>query len=399
MSNLDRLLECFDSGQLVRPSFGEPDFAALTAAMIHLCGGWAPRTAGKRSEVSQKLLRLIGPAEHYVLVLIDGLGAELLATLPEGSFLRRHQAGTLQAVVPPTTATAMTTLATGFRPASHSIPGWWVYLAARELSITVLPFVERFSEQPLEQWGVSAEHVFPVPSAWAGVKRPCTMVLKQADSTFSRYMGGQAERIGYGNLPEAFEIVRARLAQAMAPSFTFVYLPHVDALAHKEGVDSPQMPPLLAELDRQLEALTSAGRARFVIMADHGLANTPPERKVVIEHADPLLAELLCLPTGEPTFLIFHTKPKRQRAFAAAFRERFGGLFALITPAQAQELELFGPEPLTPLMRSRLGSYIGIPAPTPAALYVRTPAGPFRVHVAHHAGLTSQEMLVPLILA
>jgi hypothetical protein len=73
-------------------------------------------------------------------------------------------------------------------------------------------------------------------------------------------------------------------------------------------------------------------------------------------------------------------------------------MFALISADQAEELRLFGPGPLSPITRRRIGTFLGIAA-QPTALYYRPRRTLVRVHVAVHAGLSPAEMLIPLIVA
>lgn len=397
MNGVDRLLACFDSGRLVRPSAEKTNFVDLVRAMLCLAGaeGIDPGPGGDR------ITKLVGPADHVVFILIDGLGLHQLGKLPAEGLLRTHAAGELQAVFPPTTASAMSTLATAAWPCDHAIPGWWVYLEQAGLSATALRFVERFSQRPLEEFGLSAADVFPLPSVWPAVGRGALSVLGEQilDSTFSRYARGDTVRAGYGEIPAGLGIVRDGVAGASQPTFTYLYLPQLDSICHKKGVDHDQANHLLGRLDEQLgdfaEALT--GRARVVISADHGMVDVPAERTFILEADDPIVSDLICPPTGEPTLPICHVRPGRERAFLDAFARRFGEAFIFITPEEAEDLRLFGPGRLCPLMRRRLGTFLGI-APEPAAVFFRPRVGDFHVHVGVHAGMSREEMTIPLIV-
>ncbi len=76
-----------------------------------------------------RLLRdLIGEPRHLVLLLVDGLGLRMLEQRPADSVLRRLLAMELRTVFPSTTASAITSLATGEWPAQHAVVGWWTHL-------------------------------------------------------------------------------------------------------------------------------------------------------------------------------------------------------------------------------------------------------------------------------
>ncbi len=70
------------------------------------------------------------------------------------------------------------------------------------------------------------------------------------------------------------------------PDFLAVYCPDLDAFGHAEGAESPNLGPLLAELDRQLGRLVQAtkeagiyGQTAFLLTGDHGM--TTWERSLV----------------------------------------------------------------------------------------------------------------------
>ena len=95
---------------------------------------------------------------------------------------------------------------------------------------------------------------------------------------------------------------------------------------------------------------------------------------------------------------IFHVREGREELFVKSFEAALGRHFTLVTPEEAQTLRLFGPAPLSPIMRRRLGTFIGI-AVAPAAVYCKPSGAAVKTHAAVHAGLTPDEMIVPLVVA
>lgn len=379
----------------MRPSYDEPSFVDLALALAGVAGSAKVTTAA-----AEVLSKSIGGSRHIVFVLIDGLGDELLARAPEHGFLRRHRDQALRAVFPSTTAAALTSLGTATWPAEHASCGWWMYLASSGLSITTLPFVERFGEEPLERLGMTAPDVFPVASVWCELESDVLMLMKKGlqDSAFARYVSGGVRREGYKNMDDALSRVTEHVMEAHGPTLTYVYLTHLDSYGHEKGLQ--EVESLLEELDAGLGSLCSklGDRARLVISADHGMIDLPRDRVVVIEENDVLFDTLVAPPTGEPCVPIFHVREGREESFLERFHELCGNLFALITPDEAERLSLYGPGKLSKKARSRLGSFIGIPE-RPAAIYSRSKGRTPFIHRAVHGGLTPAEMRVPLILA
>jgi hypothetical protein len=383
-------------GALCAPMGEGQNAVDLVRAIASLCGAAEqPLGAG-----AQELASAIGLHDHIVLVLVDGLGAAQLDAASGCGFLASHRARTVRAVFPSTTAAALTTLASGRWPAAHGVLGWWLHLEDRDLSITSLPFVERSSGRPLDQLGVAAAEVFPFKSILPGFRRDVATLIREGlvESVYTRHCAGGTARIGYASLEDAFTAAARRIETAPAPSFTYLYLPHYDALCHEHGVGDPRCAAALSAIDAGLAGLAErcAGRARLVVTADHGLVDVPDAARVRLCGGDPLLGRLCCPPSGERRVPFFHVRAGEEERFADEFSERAGERFALLTSAQAADLGLLGPSTVSGVARSRLGTFVGIPA-GPAAVEYEEPGAPR--HIGLHGGLSPEEMNVPLALA
>jgi len=394
----DRLGEWFDAGTLIRPCAEHASFVDLIRALARLVGFAELPTSDNVGAISAE----IGPADHYVLVLIDGMGTRILDKLPEDSFLRRNLRRELHAVFPATTAAALTALTTGHWPATHGVPGWWVYLPEPALTVTPLRFTERFQGTPLQELGIPASAVFPVSGFWDRIDRPSLTVVPEPyiGSVFSKYASCGTPTKGYVEIDDAFREVARRSRAAQGPTFTYLYIPHVDETAHKQGVAHQDMERLLAYLDAQLTRLAGdlPPDTRVVVTADHGLIDTPEDRRLIVDEGDELLSYLACAPSLEATVPAFHVLPGRDRAFAKAFEDRLGDYFALVSAQEIDDMRLLGPEPLSAIARQRIGTFLGF-SDRSTALYYQPRRSPVHTHIGVHASLSPDEMLIPLIIS
>ncbi|MDA1258891.1 MAG: hypothetical protein O3C10_13780, partial [Chloroflexi bacterium] len=101
MRDVERILAGFESGTLLRPSVEIPNSVDLSRAISRLCGDSADAPENGSAD---EIARLIGPSEHLVFAVADGLGMSVLETLDEDSFLRRSLVRELWAVFPSTTS-------------------------------------------------------------------------------------------------------------------------------------------------------------------------------------------------------------------------------------------------------------------------------------------------------
>ena len=394
MSDVDRLLTAFEEGVLTRPSPGVPNFVDLSQAIATLAGvGDLELTEGAEHIVSQ-----VGQSDHYVLALVDGLGIGLLQHLAEESFLRTHMRITLQAVFPSTTVAALTSLATGLWPGAHGVPTWWAYLVDYDVSATVLPFIERFSNRPLSEWGIQGGEVFTAPTLLPRFRRERHSFVPKAirSSVYTSYTSAGAEVTGYTTLSGAVDAVLARIAAATGPTYSYLYYPRVDAFAHERGPEDETVRTEVAHVDRELSRLADGlkGRARLMVTADHGLIAVSERSRHAVRADDEIDQLLIAPPSGEPRVPLFHVKEGQAEEFERRFRDRFGEWFVLLTAPEAERLELFGPGPFAAVTRQRIGDYLALPLGEDVLAY----EPPEEWMVGFHAGLTPAEMLVPLII-
>lgn len=394
----------FDAGTLVRPSDQRPNFVHLVRA-IYTLGGAADLDA---ASATRQLVDLIRTGrgrelEHIVFVLLDGMGMMLVRRLPPHTFLARHLRAELTATCPSTTACALTTIATANYPNRHGVTGWFTHLPEFGLTSITLPFLERFGHQPLTERGIQVSDVFPLPAVHPRLRHaPLTLTPSYISNTaYNVYSRGGTLGLGYTSVADAIEKCVAHVASSGGPTYTHLYVHDVDTLCHHKGTDHPDIVPLVERLDAQLEHLHEqlAGRATIVVSADHGLINVPAVDQTLLLSDDPLLATLACPPSGDARMPVFHVRDGRHDAFASQFRDRFADRMALVPTDEAERMELFGPGPMSPVARRRFGDFVGIPF-KPATLGFHPPGKPLgNVYLAVHAGLSPEEMWVPLCVA
>ena len=218
MPGTSALLDWFSKGTLLRPGEpAQPTTVDLALALAALSGAPVPRTDGAAA-----IAERIGDADHLVFVLVDGLGLELVEALPASAWLRRHLALPLRSVFPSATASALTSLATGLSPGRHAIPGWWTYLPERDVTVTALPFIERWTGEPLHSVGVNLAEVFPAATLLSCYRRDVMSFLPASisDSAYSRYVRGTTRTTPYDKLRGGIDALLSRARGATAPTYS-----------------------------------------------------------------------------------------------------------------------------------------------------------------------------------
>ena len=393
MSDVARLIAAFDAGTLVRPSSDVPNTVDLARAVASLCG----IADLELTATARKIARAIGRHQHYVFVLVDGLGMNLVEQEGPDGFFRAHTVMELQSVFPSSTAPALTSLATGCWPAEHAVPGWFTYLPDDGITATILPFVERYTKEDARKLGVTPASAFPLgPLATAMTHTPFRVMPKYIDgSVYSLYSSGDAPSYGYRSLRGGIDAACEFIAGATGPTHTYFYIPFVDTAEHKRGVESKAVRRALKLVRSRVETLAHRleGQARIIVTADHGQIDVPPEHQTVLPDDDLLLTMLQMPPSCEYRVLAFHVIEGREAEFELEFLRRLGDQFALLTIDEVDEARLFGPMALSTETRRRLGDYVAV-ALGPYAIRYK----PEHQMMGFHGGLQRDEMRVPLIL-
>jgi hypothetical protein len=403
MTDLQRLIDGFDAGEFVRPSADVCGFVDVVRAAAHACD--VPDIP--LNENSRALAARLRRVDHIVFLIADGLGINFIDRLPRDAWLRRHTQRAIQAPYPSTTTAAITSFATAAHPAQHGIIGWWTYLPTIEAPVTVFSGCRVQDGLPISQLGASVRDLSPLDPILPRMQREVTVVQPAAiiDTDFSRYLAGGCHCIGYHSHANAVDAIVDRIRDADGPTFTYWYTPTPDSEAHDLGARDPAVLDAIEELDASLASLDQELARlprpyRIIGTADHGHLDVGGAGHLEVTQDDPLLEYLHCPPSGDVRTLFWHVRPDAAGAFLRAFCDRFEERFLLIDTDELDALRLLGPEPLSDETRRRAGDFTSIAIGAEVLRYTGAPGRDrYLAQRSHHSGLSSAEMIVPLILA
>jgi hypothetical protein len=400
MSDIDLLIDAFESGNLLRPSADTPNVVDLSNAIASLVG--VPDTCDTPG--SRQIGEIIGQPEHLVFALCDGFGMHFfIESMDENDFVPQHVAMELRTVFPSSTPVVLTSLTTGEWPARHAITGWDMYLPELHDVATIIRFHRRSDEKALDKLNIEPGQAYTLPSMFNRTRIHALTLLPDyiANSAFSNYAKGNSEQVAYKELEHAVDFIINSIANADAPTYTYLYTPLIDSNAHEFGVTHRNTLACVRKVNRNLERLASGlpGNARLVMTADHGLVDTPYARIQTIEKSDQLLKHLKHEPYGDGRAMYFDIARESVPAFRDQFKRRFGDRFALISAEEMNDLKLLGPDPVSPLTMSRIGNLIAIPVGSDSIRHRFGVQKKGKTPVAGHGGLSPDEMRIPLLVA
>lgn len=338
--------------------------------------------------------RHLPPARRSVVVLIDGLGAELLARRGgHAPFLRRllqdpQAAATLDCGFPSTTATSMGTFGTGTLTGVHGLIGYEAYDPAtdavfNELSWEDGPDPRRWQPHPTvfeaaEAAGVDVTRVGPGFFDGSG--------LTEAALRGGRFVAAKS-------LADRVDATITAL-RASERSLVYLYWGDVDKIGHVHGCDSWQWGEELEEVDAQLARLANLlpPDTSLHITADHGMVDVPLDARPDVAVEPDLDAGVRRL-FGEPRCLQLQVHPGALEEVLAAWRSRLGDEALVITGEEAIEAGWFGT--VDELVRPRIGDVIAAMTGRVAVVDSRRHRPELQALIGVHGSITTDEVAIP----
>ena len=325
-------------------------------------------------------------ASQLLLILVDGLGYELLADhMGHTPVLRsvREDIRSIHTVVPSTTAAAITAFGTGERPGATNMVGFSVAYGSGVMNLLAM------------QGG-------PAPATWQ--PKPTffeRLAERQVDSAVispARFAGsgltGAALRGARHVAAESLsERVDAALAQLRAGTpLVYLYWSEIDHSGHSHGVASDAWIGQVEQFDAGLSTLLRGlpGGVRTVLTADHGMINV--ERDSIVDvAATPALREGVRIVAGETRAAHVHAQEGCAAEVEARWREALGESAWIVSRSQMPALigEGSGASIIGDLLVLSRGRGGVVDSRTQSASAIAMPG--------IHGSVTSTEMRIPVV--
>ena len=327
--------------------------------------------------------RLLGQNKRNVVaLLLDGLGVKSLEYhLPQESFLRRHFITGISSVFPTTTTAAITSLESGLTPAEHGWLGWSLYFSELDKIVNTFPNTDKLTGEQAADYHVAGRYL-PYKSIYGKIHE-----AGNAEAySVSKFGSNKIE--SFDGMTD--EIVR--LSRRQGRKYIYAYWEDPDAAMHMKGCEDSSITEWLKEADRRLEHMANELEdTLLIIIADHGHINI--NNKVLTDY--PQLTKMMKRSISiESRTGGFYIKDKYKDDFPEEFKKIFGEDFLLLHKKDVIHMRLFGDGAIHPKFEELIGDYLAI-----AVSDQNIVSSPKSMRFAsNHAGLTDQEMMVPLIV-
>lgn len=330
------------------------------------------------------LAEVVEEATQVVLLVVDGLGwLQLQDRLALAPTLASGTGGPITSVVPTTTATALTSLATGLVPAVHGVLGYRL-----RFGDDVLNVLGWRSERGDMRMALPVPEIQPTP-AFAGERVPAVSKADFAATGFTAAHLGGSELVGW-SVPSSL-VVEVRRLLGEGHRLVYAYYDGIDKVAHQYGLDA-HYDQELRFVDRLVGDLVSelSSGAALVLTADHGQVDVGD----AVRLPSAALLGGVDLVSGEGRFRWLHARAGAAADVEAVARAEHGAEAWVMTIEQLIDERWFGGL-LAPAFVQRLGD-VAIVAREPVAFLDPADTGETCL-ASRHGSLTEAEMLVPLL--
>jgi predicted AlkP superfamily pyrophosphatase or phosphodiesterase len=324
-------------------------------------------------------------ASQVVLLVLDGIGWEQLqARRALAPTLSSMAGGPITSVAPSTTATALTSIATGLPPGEHGVVGYRVAVDHEVLNIL------RWSTPAGDARQRIVPEKFQPAEAFCSQRPAMVTKAEFAQSGFSAAHLAGARFRGY-RVPSTM-VVELSMALRAGEPFVYAYYDGIDKVSHEYGL-AEHYDAELAAVDRLVADIMDVlpRGACLVVTADHGQVDVGD--RIIEPHAD-VMAQV-SFQSGEGRFRWLHARPGRAEALCEAAAAHHADVAWVRTRDQTIDEGWWGPT-VVDAARQRLGD-VALVAREPVSFHEAADSGPFEL-IGRHGSLTAAEMYVPLLV-
>jgi len=321
---------------------------------------------------------------HVIYVLLDGLGVNVIkAHLSQQQAMHKYLKKEITSVFPPTTVAATNAVLSGLPPITTGYLGWVQYFQEGDTNLTVFLNKDFYTDQEFPF--MYRDKYLSYPNILKQVQSQHPQI--KTTSLFPNYI----ENGSIDNLKDGVDKA-LMITHNTDQSFTYLYWVEPDLTEHKAGIHSEEVHTLLQSLNLDIEELFEhiTDDTLVIVIADHGLTDITEINLFDYQDVIDLLQRM---PSIEPRATNFFVKEGKLEEFKNTFNRHFKDSYMLLSKQEVYDSKLFGEGVVHPLFDSFIGDYMAIA--TDKYMFSLKQE---KHYIAHHAGLSHAEVIVPLIL-
>lgn len=328
-------------------------------------------------------------SRHAVVMVIDGLGYEQLSSYYElAPYLSSLLSDTFECGVPSTTATSLTSLATGLGAGHHGIVGYTMRIPNTRDRLNALTWDHEIDPREFQPHD-------PLISKMAaeGIHGLGVNLAKFENSGLTRCTQRGYVYAGADTAAERTEAIMYHL-ESVDKACVYTYEPWLDNRGHAHGVGSTQWRDMLSQIDADARDLREQlpEDTLFVITADHGMINVADS--LDIDSIEGLRDDVVLI-AGEARFRHIYTRAGAEQQVHQTWVTQLEGQAEVLTRSEAIAAGWFGE--VSPSVEARIGDVVAA-ALGETALFSSQDFPREMSMTGFHGSITPAERLIPILV-
>lgn len=318
--------------------------------------------------------------KNIVYMLYDGMGANLLKrNLTETDFLNKNKIKDIHAIFPTTTTASTTSVLSGKNPNEHGWLGWDLYFKNIDKTVTMFLNTIKDTNIKVSEKSIS-EEIYPYEN----------IVEKISSKTKSHILFPFGEH-PYQDLDDMHNKI-LDICNNGERNFIYAYCDEPDHTMHDVGTDDKETINLFKKMNDKTEKLCNKIKDTLVILvADHGHINCEPITLSDYKEVFSLLKQTTSIESRACAFFI---KKGKEKHFEELFHKYFDEFFILLSKKEIIDKQIFGLGKNNEHFENVIGDYLAIAT---SNKFFRYDENSINLK-SMHAGITEDEVLVPLIV-
>lgn len=281
--------------------------------------------------------------------------------------------------IPPTTTASTTSVLSGKNPNEHGWLGWDLYFKNINQTVTMFLNTIKDTDTKISEKSIS-EETYPFESI---VKK-----LSSKTNTNLLYPFGENP---YKDLDDMHSKI-IDICNNGKRNFIYAYSDEPDHTMHEIGTDAKETIELFKTMNDKTEKLCSKLKDTLVILvADHGHINC---NAITLSDYKDIFKLLRQTTSIESRACAFFIKDGEEKHFEELFHKYFDKYFILLSKEEVVEKQIFGVGENNKNFETVIGDYLAIATSDKFFKYNENSID----LKSMHAGITEDEVLVPLIL-
>lgn len=335
--------------------------------------------------------------QNVILVVLDGMGENLLKSLSPKGFFNKHRNATLTTVCPSTTTAAMNTYYSGKPPIETGWIAMSQYFKEYGRAIEMMRQIDSYTGEAYTNIEKDIFELVKYEPVYEQIERASKNVKAyEISPNFCQRRGKR--KIDADNLSLMAEAIET-LCNNPEKKFILAYHENPDSILHQYGCHSEEAKQFVKQAEEILEAMCEKIKetnSLVIISADHGHKDIKKIYEVV--NLKEIQDCLIMPPSLESRAVTFWVKEDKKQTFEELFKKQFEQEFILYKKEEFLAQKLLGYGRQHPKVDDFIGDYIAISI-SDAIIKLGTNLSKQRKDkLSTHCGFSKEEMEVPLII-